>query len=133
MGWNRRAPARPHFAPARRAAVATARALCVASALFAWPATASEPVLTMTIAGKTVTHTPGELLGQPTVATITIPKDIAYQRPMTYRAIPMSAVLAGIAPSASVRFADSSGFAATIPASLLLASAEDGARAYLAI
>jgi len=94
---------------------------------------ASEPTLTVTVGGKTATHTPGDLLGQPGVVTINVPNDVAYRRPMTFRALPMATLLAGVPPSASVRFSDSTGFSATLPAAALLASAEDGARAYLAI
>ena len=114
-----------------RMAVAALVALAVTTA--ALPAGASEPVLTIVTAERTTTHTPGELLGRPGVVNVTIPADVSYRRSMTYRALPMASLLPGVPPSASVRFSASDGFAATIPAALLLATSEEGARAYLAI
>jgi mono/diheme cytochrome c family protein len=111
----------------------SATAVALACALAAPPAAASEPVLTVVAAGQTATHTPGELLGLPATVTVTIPNDASYRRAMTYRAIPMAALLPGVPPSASVRFTAADGFAATMAASQLLAADDKGARAYLAI
>jgi mono/diheme cytochrome c family protein len=107
--------------------------VALACMLAALPAKASEPVLTVVTSGKSASHTPGELLGNPATATVTIPDDVSYRRAMSYRAIPMAALLRGVPPSASVRLASADGFAATIPASQLLATDDNGARAYLAI
>jgi mono/diheme cytochrome c family protein len=107
------------------AAAALALAACVALA--------AEPELTVEIGGRATTHTVTSLLANPATVSITVPADIAYKRGMTYRAIPMAALLNGIAPNASVRFIATDGFAAVMQAAVLLASAEDGARAYLAI
>jgi len=95
-------------------------------------AIAAEPLLTVTAGGRTATHTPGSLLAHPAATTITIPQDVSYKRSMTYRAVPIAALLAGVAPNATLRFTASDGFAATLMAAPLLA-AGDGARAYLAV
>jgi mono/diheme cytochrome c family protein len=94
---------------------------------------ASDPALTTIIGGKAVTSAASELLARADTVTVTIPKDIAYGRSMTYRAIPIAALLSGVGPAASIRFAASDGFATTLQARQLLAKAENGARAYLAI
>ena len=112
--------------------------LSIAALAFAWalaasPAAASEPVLTIVTPAQKVKLTPGDLLGNPATVALTIPDDVSYRRSMTYRAIPIAALLPGVPPSASIRFSSADGFAATIPAALLLASAENAARAYLAI
>jgi len=105
----------------------------VSLCLLASFACASEPALTVIIGGKAVTHTASDLLAQADVVTVTIQRDIAYGRSMTYRAIPIAALLSGVGPAASIRFAASDGFATTLPARQLVAREENGARAYLAI
>jgi mono/diheme cytochrome c family protein len=94
---------------------------------------AAEPALTVTAGGKPVTHAASALLAHADAVTVTIPRDVAYGRAMTYRAIPVATLLAGIRPAASVRFTGDDGFALTLPAGPLLARADSGARAYLAI
>lgn len=107
----------------------TALCLCLLASF----ARASEPALTATTGGRTVTYTASELLARADVVTVTIPKDVAYGRSMTYRAVPVATLLPDVRPSASIRFTGSDGFAATLAAEPLLAKAETGARAYLAI
>lgn len=105
-----------------------------ACALVALAAVAAEPVLTVTIGANSATYTPGSLLGHAAVTTITVPKDVAYKRSMTYRAVPMASLLAGMPPDASLRFTSSDGFVAMLQAAQLLAGGDgDGARAYLAV
>jgi mono/diheme cytochrome c family protein len=94
---------------------------------------AAEPALTTVLGGRTVAFPAKELLAHPDVVTVTIPRDIAYRRSMTYRAIPIAALLAGVGPAASIRFVAGDGFATTLSARQLLARAENGARAYLAV
>ena len=99
-------------------------------ATFVW---ASEPALTVTVGGKTATHTASELLARADAATVTIPKDVAYGRSMTYRAVPLAALLSALGPAATVRFTAGDGFATSLPARQLLAQADNGARAWLAV
>jgi mono/diheme cytochrome c family protein len=89
--------------------------------------------LTVVIAGRATTYTADALLGNPAVSTITVPGDVAYKQTTSYRALPLATLLQGLGPQDSVRFVASDGFAATLPAAPLLATAEDGARAYLAV
>jgi mono/diheme cytochrome c family protein len=92
---------------------------------------AAEPALTVTTGGGTAIYTASGLLALPAATTVTIPADVAYQRSMTFRAIPIAVLLEGTAPEVSIRFAAADGFATTLPAAALLA--RDGPIAYLAI
>jgi mono/diheme cytochrome c family protein len=94
---------------------------------------AASPELTIVVGERTVKHSVEALLANPATTTITIPQDVAYKRAMTYRALPLATLLQGVGREDSVKFAASDGFAATIAAAPLLATADDGARAYIAI
>ncbi len=96
------------------------------------PASAASE-LTVTAGGRTQKYTAAALLAHPAATTIEVPADVAYKRPMTYRAVPVAALLGAIPREDSVRFVAADGFAATIGAAPLLAAADDAARAYLAI
>ena len=109
-----------------------ALALGILGVAFACCASANEPTLTVTTAGNTVSYARAALLALPTATTVSIPHDIAYQRDMTFHAVPVSAVLAGVRPDETIRFVTRDGFVASIPAAALLARGE-GAVAYLAI
>jgi mono/diheme cytochrome c family protein len=97
------------------------------------PAFAAEAILTVNVAGRTETHAAAALLAHPSVVTVSIPADVSYRRPMTYQAVPMATLLAGVPADASVRFVAGDGFATTITADLLLATRDDGPRAFLAV
>jgi mono/diheme cytochrome c family protein len=84
------------------------------------------------VAGRSETYTSAALLALPEAVTITVPRDNAYRRAMTYRAVPVGALLRGVPADATVRFAAANGFAANLQAELLLAGGES-ARAYVAI
>jgi len=108
----------------------------LAGALFAlaqMAADAASPELTITTGGRTQKFTTDALLAHPAVTTVNVPQDVAYKRAMTYRAVPMAALLPGVARDASLRFVAGDGFAATLPAAPLLADDDAAARAYLAI
>jgi mono/diheme cytochrome c family protein len=94
---------------------------------------ASEPALTVIVGGKTATHTASELLARADAATVTIPKDVAYGRSMTYRAVPLAALLPAVGSAATIRFTAGDGFATSLPAHQLLAATDNGARAWLAV
>jgi mono/diheme cytochrome c family protein len=98
---------------------------------FSAVASATEPNLTVTVAGRTTTYAPASLLGMPAATSVTLPNDVAYKREMSFRAVPASSLLGGVAPDDTLRFVASDGFVATLPAALLLA--KSGAVAYLAI
>lgn len=80
--------------------------------------------------GVRVYHT-AELLLRKDVRRITVPADVAFGRVMHYRAIPLRALLGGIAPDDHLQFVAIDGFAAEIPAALILN--RRGSAAWLAI
>lgn len=92
---------------------------------------ASEPELSVVLGGRMATYAPAALLAMPAATSVTIPADVAYKRDMTYRALPVSALLAGVAPDETIRLVANDGYVATVPAALLLA--RGGSIAYLAI
>jgi mono/diheme cytochrome c family protein len=104
-----------------------------AAAVVSLAAFAASPELTIVVGERTVKHTVEALLANPATTTITIPQDVAYKRAMTYRALPLASLLQGVGREDSIKFVASDGFAATIAAVPLLATADDGARAYLAL
>ena len=104
----------------------------VLGAALAQGAAASEPELTIVVGGKMATYAPASLLAMPAATSITIPGDVAYKHDMTYRAVPVSALLAGVGTDETIRFVAGDGYVATLPAAPLLARGA-GAIAYLAI
>ncbi|MCU1762179.1 cytochrome c [Pseudomonas sp. 14P_8.1_Bac3] len=72
-----------------------------------------------------------ELLKHPQVQTITINDDVSYKRSMSYRAVPLAALLNGIKPGDHLQAVALDGFAAELDAAPLLTA--KGARAWLAI
>jgi len=77
------------------------------------------------------TWSSSELLNHPQARDIDIANDVSYKRPMQYRAVPISALLEGAAPGDHLQAVAQDGFAAELPASILLA--KEGAKAWLAI
>lgn len=71
------------------------------------------------------------LLKRNDVRSIRVPADVAFKRPMHYRAIPLRALLAGIKPGDQLQFIAHDGFAADIPATLILN--RQGSTAWLAV
>jgi mono/diheme cytochrome c family protein len=96
---------------------------------------ADEPTLTITVGNDTRSFTRRELLLRPDATTIEVARDISYRVPMTYRAVPIASLLAGITlPDNSVIEAVAlNGFVAQIPPGLLLNTDESKAVAWLAI
>ena len=96
---------------------------------------ADEPTLTITVGNDMRSFTRRELLLRPDATTIEVARDISYRVPMTYRAVPVASLLAGITlPDDSVIEAVAlNGFVAQIPPGLLLNTDESKAVAWLAI
>jgi mono/diheme cytochrome c family protein len=111
--------------------MATLRVGALAMA-FACVARANEPTLTVTIRGNSASYAPAALLALPAATGINVPADATYGHEMTYHAVPMSTLLAGVRPDESVRLVAQDGFVATLPAAVLFGGA-DAATAYLAI
>ncbi|NMY39840.1 cytochrome c [Pseudomonas sp. WS 5013] len=72
-----------------------------------------------------------QLLSHPQAQQITIAADVAYKRAMTYRAVPLAALLDGVQPGDHLQAVALDGFAAELPAAPLLST--QGARAWLAV
>ena len=72
-----------------------------------------------------------QLLSHPQAQQIEITADVAYKRAMTYRAVPLAALLDGVQPGDHLQAVALDGFAAELPAAPLLAT--QGARAWLAV
>jgi hypothetical protein len=96
---------------------------------------ADEPTLTITVGNDTRSFTRRELLMRPEATTIEVARDVTYRVPMTYRAVPVASLLAGITlPRDSVIEAVAlNGFIAQLPPDLLLNRDERKAVAWLAI
>jgi mono/diheme cytochrome c family protein len=96
---------------------------------------ADEPTLTITVGNDMRSFTRRELLLRPDATTIEVARDISYRVPMTYRAVPVASLLAGITlPDDSVIEAVAlNGFVAQIPPGLLHNTDESKAVAWLAI
>jgi mono/diheme cytochrome c family protein len=101
---------------------------------FALSAQAADPAaatLTLTLPDGVHTWTTGQLLTHPKARQVQVTEDVSYKRPMTYRAVPMAALLTGVTADEHVQAVATDGFAAEIPAAPLLQ--QTGAQAWLAI
>src|SRR6266508_801626 len=98
-------------------------------------AQAAEPSVTVTVGGETREFTRDQLLARPDATTIEVVKDITYRVPMTYRAVPVASLLAGMTlPADSVIEAVAlDGFIAQLPLDLVLNTDPGKAVAWLAI
>ncbi len=72
-----------------------------------------------------------QLLARTDARTVTIPDDVAFRRAMHYRAVPLRALLPGLRADQHLQFVATDGFAAEIPAAVILN--HQGAEAWLAI
>lgn len=71
------------------------------------------------------------LLARPDARDVSIADDVAYHRPMSYRAVPVATLLGGVGPDAHVQIVALDGFVAELDAAPLLRT--NGPRAWLAI
>ena len=98
-------------------------------------ARAGADTLTVSFGGTQETYAAAALLARPDAATITIPDDVSYKRPMTYRAVPLLALLGGkpdpTLDTLEARAGD--GFVSQIPMSLVEMGARGGSVAWLAV
>ena len=88
--------------------------------LFAWlsPVFAAEPVLTLRIGDETRRFTAAELLARPDAQTITMGDKDAYKRPMSYRAVPLLALLPSDERFDTLEVRATDGYAAQLPMAL---------------
>lgn len=98
-------------------------------------ARASEAVLLITLKGQTQSFSASTLLTRKDVAVLTVPNDVAYNKTMTYKAVPLLALLG--APNQlsfdTLEAAATDSFVSQIPMSLVKRGASEGAVAWIAI
>ncbi|KTC21521.1 cytochrome C [Pseudomonas marginalis ICMP 9505] len=103
--------------------------LALFAALLALPAWAAQ--LTIELDHTSKTWQTADLLTHPDVQTVQISDDVSYKRNMTYRAVPLAALLPGLTPANHLQAMATDGFAAELTAEPLLQT--HGARAWLAV
>jgi mono/diheme cytochrome c family protein len=101
----------------------------LAGAFLALPLHAAQ--LTIDLGHGTRTWDTAQLLQHPLAKDIDIPDDVSYKHDMHYRAVPVAALLEGVANDAHVQAVATDGFAAEMPAAPLLQTS--GSQAWLAI
>lgn len=94
-------------------------------------ATAQAAELELDIGPASRSWQSAELLAHPQARQIEIAEDVSYKRAMRYRAVPLAVLLSGVQPGDHLQAVALDGFAAELPAALLLA--QSGAQAWLAI
>lgn len=93
------------------------------------------PALELAAGGKVLSFTARALLARPDAADIAVPRDIAYGRPMRYRAVPLADLLTGapLPADSVIETRATDGFAAQLPMDLVLNRDPARAVAYLAV
>jgi len=95
---------------------------------------AEPPELSLSFGDKTQAYTAADLLARPDAATIEIPSDVTYKRAMTYRAVPLLALLGDVDRNVdTIEAAASDGFVSQIPMALVRKGADGGAVAWVAV
>lgn len=86
---------------------------------------ASGPVLTLSAGGARRAYTSAELLARADAATRTVAQDPSYKRAMSYRAVPLRALLASLPADAAdtIEMRATDGFVAQLPSKLLQGAA----------
>jgi mono/diheme cytochrome c family protein len=98
-------------------------------------AQAAEPTITVTMANDTRSFMRSELLARPDATAIEVARDVTYRVPMTYRAVPVASLLAGmtVPPDSVIEAVTLDGFIAQLPPDLILNTDAGKAVAWLAI
>ena len=98
-------------------------------------ARAAEPAVEVEVGTEKRSFTREELLARPDAVTIEVAKDITYGGPMTYRAVPVASLLAGLTfpPDSVIEAVAVDGFAAQIPLNLVLSTDASKSIAWVAI
>lgn len=96
---------------------------------------AAQPTLAVSGGGHSQEYSASALLERPDAVSITVPDDISYRRAMTYRAIPLLALLQGAHDDRfdTLEARATDGFVAQLPLELVTHGAKGGAVAYLAV
>lgn len=110
--------------------------LSLAAAMLVSAAARAEPeTLTVSFGAREQRFTAAELLARSDAAMIEVPADVSYKRPMTFRAVPLLALI-GVSPDPAldtieVRALD--GFVSQIPMALVEKGANGGSVAWIAV
>lgn len=98
-------------------------------------AQAAEPTLDVAVGEETRSFTRDALLARPDAATIEVPKEVTSGQKMTYRAVPVAALLSGmdVPPGGVMEAVTADGFVAHIPSGLMLNTDKAKAIAWVAI
>lgn len=96
---------------------------------------AGADTLTVNFGGAEKSYAAAELLARADAATIEIPADVSYKKPMTYRAVPLLALLGGKPDAAldTLEVSAADGFVSQIPMALIEAGAKGGSAAWIAV
>ena len=110
--------------------------LALAGALaYVGAARAGLPALTLSFGAEPRSFTVAELLARPDAATVMIPADVAYGRAMTFRAVPLLALISTSADPAldTIEARASDGFVSQLPRALIEKGASGGSVAWIAV
>ncbi len=110
--------------------------MTLAMTLLAFGAARADPTrLTLSFGDRQQSFTAAELLARADAATITIADDVSYKRAMTYRAVPLLALLGDNPDPAldTVETRAADGFVSQIPMALIDKGAHGGSVAWIAI
>src|SRR5262249_26343268 len=80
------------------------RRLAIIGAIVAAPAAGGHPSMAVVGGGRAGIFSPGGFAAMPAATTVTTPADTVYKRDLSFRAIPMSALLGGAGPDNDIRF-----------------------------
>jgi mono/diheme cytochrome c family protein len=96
---------------------------------------AAQPTLAVGGDGRSQEYGASALLERPDAVSITVQDDVSYRRAMTYRAVPLLALLQGASADRfdTLEARATDGFVAQIPLELVTQGAKGGAVAYLAV
>lgn len=105
------------------------RWICALALCLTLPARAAE--LRIDLGHGSHVLTTDQLLHRADTRSVTIPHDVAYQRTMHYRAVPLARLLPGLTAQDHLQFVAADGFTAEVPAALILTTT--GAQPWLAV
>jgi len=99
------------------------------------PLAAKENILALSFGKGVLNLSAHELLIRPDAQTITIPADVSYRRAMTYRAVPLIALIGDVRKLGieTIEARAKDGFVSQIPVSLVMQGASGGSVAWIAI
>lgn len=100
---------------------------------------AAQPAIEISAGDRSTTLSRSELLGRGDLTTIHIPRDVTYKRPMSYRAVPLAALLREASltpdemPGEMIEIVATDGFVTVLPPTFVFPKDETASIAYLAI